>query len=64
MKRGPMNQRVIAIRYESYLIKCHQESETLGIAVGNYGDNLLQEKGSTKEEAYANWQLVVSFLNQ
>ena len=57
-----MNQRVIAIRNESYLVKCHQESETIWIAVGNYGDNLLQEKGSTKEEAYANWQRVASFL--
>ena len=62
MKRGPMNQRVISIHNRSFLIKCHQKSEALWIAAGSYNDKLLQETGATKEEAYANWQRVVSFL--
>ncbi|WP_354691030.1 hypothetical protein [Phytobacter sp. RSE-02] len=57
-----MNQRIIAIQGKSYLVSCHQKSTDVWVAIGDFNDKPVREKGDSKEEAFANWQRVVLFL--
>jgi hypothetical protein len=58
-----INQRKILVDGEECIVTCSQTRKTVWVAVGECNGKFIQEKGSSRNVAFANWKRVASFMN-